>query len=124
MDRENLSAKVTAKLLITVINHGKEKSKNITRARVSRKSFLKLSGRKRLRRAFLEEVRDCTADLGWTMIDVDKGFGLLQTHLARNWTKVSKNHVKDMRKDFRRGELSVDLLCLKEIYRGKAYEKD
>jgi hypothetical protein len=109
MVRRLIPADVTAALLILSVQaYGEEKSKNLTRARVSRKSLLKLSGRKRIREAFLEEVRAHAADLGWAVIDVDEGFGLLETDSARSWTQVSASRVRDRRKAFLRGDVSDD----------------
>lgn len=107
MPTKLIPADVTAALLILSVQaYGEEKAKNLTRARVSRKALLKLSGRKRVREAFMEEVRAHAADLGWAVIDVDEGFGLLETESARSWTQVSTSRVKDRKKSFLQGDLS------------------
>ena len=119
-----LPSDVTAALMILSVKvYGEEKSKALTRGRLSRKALLKLSGRKRLREAFLEEVRAHASDLGWAIIDVDEGFGLLETESAKTWTQVSASRVKSRRDQYLVGELTSDEL-FDEILSDDAYQDD
>ena len=104
-------ADVTAALLILSVKaYAEEKGKVLTRARISRRTLLQISGRKRVRESFLEEVRWYAADLGWALIDVDEGFGLLETESARSWTQVSASRVKARKQAILSGDITVDAL--------------
>ena len=71
----------------------------------------------------MEEVRAHASDLGWAIIDVDEGFGLLETESAKTWTQVSASRVKSRRDQYLVGELTSDEL-FDEILSDDAYQDD
>lgn len=99
---------VAALLILSVQAYREEKGKNLTRARISRKSLLKVSGRKHIREAFLEEVSAAAVELGWAILSMDDGLALIEADSARSWTQVSTSRVRDKRKDFLKGNLTED----------------
>lgn len=109
MARRLVPANVVAALLILSVRaYGEEKSKSITRARISRKSLLKVSGRKHVREAFLEEVSAAAVELGWAIFALDDGLALIEAESARSWTQVSASRIRNKRKDFLREMLTED----------------
>lgn len=112
--RKLISASATAHLLILMIErYGKEKGKNIRRARFSRKTILKVSGRENLREAFLAEVNNELVDLGWVLLSISEGFAIMGIASADSWTLIASTRIADEIKGLNSGKLTEeDLLGL------------
>ena len=67
-----LTAYQTAILLALLFKRAQEK-----RARLSETTIKKLSGRVKLRSAFIREVQDALDDLGFAFVEIERGYAIL-----------------------------------------------
>ena len=94
----NKSAAITAKLAI--INgkfYADEKQKEYTRHRVSKNSLRVLSGRERIHDAFIEELIEEFARLGWHFFThSDTEYAVLKAEKVNVWAKLGTSRVHDL----------------------------
>jgi hypothetical protein len=89
-----ISAEHTAKaLLINLAEYCETKGKDVSRFRISRDSLKRASNRKTLREAFVVEVIDEMAQLGWSSIDTgtmesDNELAFIQTSKIEVWPRL------------------------------------
>ena len=105
---------VAALLVLMLKRYGEERGKVVNRARFSRKTMLRVSGRKKnLRGAFLEQLSEALADLGYAFIQDEPDFGVMLIDTS-GWTKIAaRRRIADEIRALRAGRLSEqDLLDL------------
>lgn len=84
-------------ILINIALYGQEKEKEVSRARLSRTTLKKISGRRLFRQSFLDDLFEELLDRGWFMGDVDRPeFFLLRLDKVQNWTKVSSSRIQPL----------------------------
>jgi len=107
--RKRVSAATTAYLLILMIQrYSDEKDRAVRRARFSRKTMLRVSGRKTLRESFLSQVNDEMVDIGWTMLTISEGFAMVHIDVAESWTLIASKRITSEIRDLKSGKLEED----------------
>lgn len=107
MTIRRLSAHHTAKLLIlNAFFYEKEKSKPVTRYKISKNTLRTISGRSTIRATFLEEIEYELSELGWVMIenhDDELCFMIMST--TGSWAKLSSKRLNNI---INKGEDEID----------------
>jgi hypothetical protein len=83
--------------LLTALNikrYADEKSKKISRFRMSRQTLGKIAKRQLLRQSFLGEFEEHLSALGWLMFAMpDGGYAFLEIESVEGWTKISSSRI-------------------------------
>lgn len=88
---------ITAKLLILICkSYEKEKEKELTRFRFSRKTLGKCAGRERIKEAFIMELENALYDLGWILIQVNMdSYAIIRLDKASTWVRLSTKRLRN-----------------------------
>ena len=87
-----------AKLIVlNLMRYEEEKGKEVSRARITKDTFRRLSGRDILRTKFKDDVKDSLSKLGWYFEEHrDTEFYLIKKVKLDNWTKISFSRVRNI----------------------------
>ncbi|MCE5988480.1 hypothetical protein LVV83_15720 [Pseudomonas sp. LM20] len=102
MKTNRISAEHTAKLLlINLAEYSEAKGRELARFRISRDSLKRVSNRKTLREAFVFEVIDEMAQLGWSAIDTgtmesDNVLAFIMTSKIDAWPRLGVLRVLEL----------------------------
>lgn len=98
----------TALLTVYLIHaYAREKAKEVTRARISRKTLRILAVRKPLRQPFIDDWVTELADLGWSAWEDGDNFALLRTDTIEGWARISARRISDTMERVRNGDPDV-----------------
>lgn len=92
---QNRSATTTAQLLvINVKTYEQEKSRDVSRYRLSHETLLRISGRKRnLREKFLTDLQDELVELDWVFFRSGAEYAMVNVTKLDSWVKLSSKRV-------------------------------
>lgn len=97
-----------ARLILHLMStYGKRLNKRITRARLSTITMRKISSREKLREVFLDELEDELACMGWSMIRIKSGFGLIRNRSIESWPRIGWRRIKKCMDDIETGKSRV-----------------
>ena len=88
MAQNRSPATVAQLLLINAKLYQEEAEREVARYRFSAETLRRLSGRKLIRRAFLEELTTAFADLGWYLLELETDYAILNSEKVRAWVKL------------------------------------
>ena len=81
---------VAALLVMNAELYGHEKGREVSRFRISRVSLRRISGRSRLKAAFLDDLTESMFDLGWHFIEHnDTEYAGIQVSKMSTWPKLA-----------------------------------
>ncbi|MFU0967072.1 hypothetical protein [Kluyvera ascorbata] len=99
MSRIRISPEGTAKLIILNLDeYAKEKSKVITRYKISKETMRRISNRSNIHPGFIREVGNSLGELGWVLIESnDDHYCFLKQDAMNNWAKLTAKRIKGLR---------------------------
>lgn len=71
-----------------------ETGRTTTRYRVSASTLRTISGRSRLRDAFLDELMDAMIEIGWLIIPSGDNFGVLSSDAIESWPRIASRRIR------------------------------
>jgi len=99
MPRIRISPEGTAKLIILNLDeYAREKSKVITRYKISKETMRRISNRFNIHPGFIREVGNSLGELGWVLIESnDDHYCFLKQDAMNNWAKLTAKRIKSLR---------------------------
>lgn len=92
--KKRLTTSTVAMLLVLNAHaYAEEKGKEVSRYRFTRATLKKISGRQRLRDAFLDDLTEMLEELNWTLIIRDTDFGLLDLSKTDSWPRLNSHRI-------------------------------
>jgi hypothetical protein len=102
------AAELALLVVLLVQRYAKERSKEISRFRLSRGSLRRLAIRKRLRDALVDDWQDIMAlEHGWLVFVDSEDFVLIQAESAKTWTKIATKRCDDLITRLRAGDATA-----------------